>query len=360
MNSITRRRVLQGFGAGGATALAGCSSRSDSTDETTELQTLTQEPEGLDDPKAVDVDRVAADPTDIPAPVDWTESQHHDISMSVKEVTAEVEPGVTFDYMTFDGQIPGPMIRVRQGDTVRLHLESDESNSMPHNIDLHAVYGPGGGAEATTIGPGESAEIEFTAMYPGAHVYHCAVPNMDMHISSGMFGIILVEPEDGLPEVDRELYYGQHELYTKGEPGEEGHHEFDFEAMKKEEPTYVPINGEPWAFTESGYGPTTVQKGERVRVFYANGGPNLISSWHAIGNVWESFYRDGSLASEPDRYVQTAPVVPGSAAAAEMDTPVPGPINIVDHALSRATRRGTLGVIQVEGEEETDIFNEEP
>ena len=360
ISATTRRRILQVLGSGGVVASAGCSSSSDSDEGDPSSETQIQEQQESTDSKAIDADRVAADPTDVPDPVDWTESRHHEVSLTAKEVTAEVEPGVTFDYMTFDGQVPGPMIRVRRGDTVRISLKNDESSAMVHNIDLHSVYGPGGGAEDTTVGPGESAEIEFTAMYPGVHIYHCAVPNMDMHISSGMFGAILVEPEDGLPEVDRELYFGQHELYTERETGEEGHHSFDQGAMKNENPTYVPINGEPWAFTEDAYGPVTVEKGERVRIFYANGGPNLMSSWHAIGNIWETFYRDGSLASDPDHYVETAPVAPGSVAAAEIDTPVPGPINLVDHALSRAVRRGTLGVVEVEGSEETEIYNGEP
>jgi nitrite reductase (NO-forming) len=359
--NTSRRRVLQALGAGGAVALAGCSSESEPVEETSQEQTQqTQVKKGLDAAKQTDVDRVAADPTEIPDPVDWTEPKHHEISLTVEEVTAEIEPGVTFDYMAFEGQIPGPMLRVRKGDTVRLTLKNSEGSSSAHNIDLHAVFGPGGGAEDTTVKPGESTSIEFKAMYPGVHIYHCAVPNMDMHISSGMFGAILVEPKSGLPEADRELYFGQHELYTKGETGEEGHHIFDQEAMKNENPTYVPISGEPWAFTGDGYGPVTVEKDESVRVFYVNGGPNLMSSWHPIGNIWETFYRGGSLASDPEHYVQTAAVPPGCAAAAKMDTPVPGPIKIVDHALSRAARRGTLGVVEVEGNQEPEIYKSDP
>jgi len=360
MSFTTRRQFLQVFGAGTATALAGCSNNDESTDEQTPVQTQTPEQKALDDSKAVDVDRVAADPTDVPDPVSWTEPKYHDISITVEEVTAEIESGVTFNYMTFDGQVPGPMLRVRRGDTVRITLENPENNSLMHNIDLHAVYGPGGGAEDSTVAPGETSQFEFTAKYPGAHFYHCAVPNMDMHISSGMFGTILVEPKEGLPKVDRELYFGQHELYTNGEAGEKGHHEFDLDAAKVEEPTYVPINGEPWAFTDNGYGPVSVEKGERVRIFWANAGPNLISSWHAIGNVWDTFYRDGDVVSDPERFVETAPVAAGSTAVAEIDTPVPGEIKLVDHSITRATRRGTLGAIHVEGEEEPDIYNGNP
>ncbi len=356
MTHTTRRRMLQGVGALGAVSLAGCTAGYQST-----TAPAAQEPaEELEPAADVDVDRIAADPTDVPPPVDWDEPRHHEIELTTTERTAEIEPGVTFDYMTFGDQVPGPMVRVRRGDTVTLSLTNDADSAMAHNIDFHAVYGPGGGAEDTTVTPGETATIRFRADYPGVFIYHCAVPNLDYHISAGMFGAILVEPEDGLPEVDRELYFGQNEIYTNGDPGEEGHHAFDFDAMKDEAPTYVCLNGEASPFTEDGYGPITVEKGDRVRLFFVNGGPNLTSAWHGIGNVWETYYRDGDLVSDPDRFVETAPVPPGSVAAAEIDTPVPGPIKIVDHALSRVAHRGMLGVIEVEGEPEPDIYDPDP
>ena len=199
--------LLKLAGATSALAVAGCVGNSDSNDQST--TTPQAQADGLDAAKSLDTDRIAADPRDIPDPVDCTEPRHHDIEITTTEETAEIEPGVTFDYMTFDGRIPGPMVRVRRGDTVNLTLTNQDGNAMPHNIDFHAVYGPGGGANDTTVSPGESATIEFKAMYPGVFVYHCAVPNMDQHISAGMFGAILVEPEGGLPEVDRELYFGQ-------------------------------------------------------------------------------------------------------------------------------------------------------
>ncbi|WP_299235327.1 copper-containing nitrite reductase [Natronomonas sp.] len=356
-----RRSFLKATAAGGTALLAGCIGGD--TEEPGDGATASAQPqqdEGLDAAKSLDTDRIAADPRDVPDPVDWDEPRHHEIEMTTTEETAEIEPGVTFDYMTFEGRVPGPMVRVRRGDTIEFTLTNESDNSMPHNMDFHATYGPGGGAEDSTVDPGESNSFEFRATYPGVFVYHCAVPNMDYHISSGMFGAILVEPEAGLPEVDRELYFGQHELYTNGTAGEEGHHAFDFDAMRSEEPTYVCLNGEAYAFTGDGRGPVTVDKNDRVRIFHANGGPNLTSSWHAIGNVWETFYRDGDLVSAPDRYVETAPVVPGSVAAAEIDTPVPGPIKLVDHALSRVARKGLLAVVDVEGEAEPDVFDPDP
>jgi len=254
------------------------------------------------------------------------------------------------------------MVRVRQGDTVNLTFDVPEDmNVAMHNVDFHAVYGPGGGADATTIAPNDDpTQIKFRAEYPGVFIYHCAVPAMDYHISSGMFGSILVEPEDGLPEVDNEFYLGQHEIYTAGEVGEEGHHTFDHDAMMREEPTYVVFNGQAYGFTEDGVGPMQTNTGETARVYFANGGPNLLSSFHPIGNVWSDLYRDGDLLSEPANNVETTPVPPGTTTAGEMEFPVPGPVKLVDHALSRVVHRGALGVVNVQGEENPDVYDEDP
>lgn len=306
------------------------------------------------------VARVAADPADIPGPIGRRGPKHHEVVLEAKEVTAEVEPGVTFDYMTFDGQIPGPMIRVRQGDTVHLTLKNMPGNRMAHNVDLHAVYGTGGGNVATTAMPGQSNGMAFKAMYPGAFIYHCAAPNLDWHISSGMFGMIVVEPPEGLPKVDREFYLGQQEVYTKQPAGTRGHLDFDFDAMAREDPTYVLLNGQKTALTASRFGPIKVKEGETARLFFVCGGPNLSSHFHPIGNVWKRAWRDGALASAPERYVQTMAVPPGSCGVFEMDFPVPGEVKLVDHALSRVVRKGMLGIIQVEGPEQLALFDPDP
>jgi nitrite reductase (NO-forming) len=354
----TRRNVLQATGAGAAMMLAGCLGYQ-GTPASSAPTPAPAPSEGLSAAKPVDVDRIAADPADVPPAVDWDEPREHDITLRTQELVAEIEPGVTFRYMTFEGQVPGPLIRVRQGDWVNLRFEVPaETNADVHNVDFHAVYGPGGAAAHTSVAPGQdAAELRFRLIYPGVFTYHCAVPMMDYHISSGMFGAILVEPEAGLPEVDREFYLGQHELYTNGEPGEKGHHDFDFEAMKTEDPTYVLFNGEAHGFTDGRRGPLHAEVGETVRVYFVNGGPNQLSAWHPIGNVWSNLWADGALASPPLRYVETTPVAPGTATVGDMELHVPGPIKIVDHALSRAARRGALAVIDVEGEPNPDIYD---
>jgi nitrite reductase (NO-forming) len=300
--------------------------------------------------------RVIANPTNIPPPIKRDHAVHHDITLEAREVVAEIEPGATFKYMTFDGQVPGPLLRVRQGDTVKLTLKNPADSVYIHSVDMHAIYGTGGGSAATTVLPGQSKSEFFKAMYPGAFIYHCAVEQLDFHISSGMYGMILVEPPQGLPKVDREFYLGQNEVYTVERFHEKGLHRFDAEAMVREQPTYVLFNGAVNALTPERFGAMQAKVGETIRVFMVNGGPNLTSSFHPIGNVWARAWQQGALASEPMRYLQTSAVAPGSAFVGELELPVPETIKLVDHALSRVTSQGLLAEIQVTGRENPEVF----
>ena len=314
--------------------------------------------EGLENPlsSVPKVKRVAADPTNIPGPIRRRTPKTHEITLESREVIAEIEDGVQFTYMTYGGQVPGPMIRVRQGDTVILNHKNLSENTMIHNVDFHAVYGTGGGAEATLCPPGQSRTIRFKALYPGAFIYHCAVPRLDYHISSGMFGLILVEPPEGLPEVDHEFYFGQHEVYTDKKAGEKGMHGFDMQAMIDEKPNYVLLNGEAQAITDNRYGALKVNRDETARIYFVTGGPNVTSNFHPIGNVWSKAWREGAIASNPERWVQTCHIAPGSCGIFEMDFPVPGSVKLVDHALSRVAHKGMLAVINVEGKEQPELF----
>ncbi|MFB6130164.1 MAG: copper-containing nitrite reductase [Salinigranum sp.] len=360
MFETTRRKALQAVGLGGTAAIAGCSASAPKADSSTAVGGSPTGTTVKRETKKPTVDRVAADPTDIPDPIDRSSPKHHDVTLEVKEFTAEIEPGVTFDFMTFGGQVPGPMIRVREGDTVSFTLKNLPDNVHPHNVDMHAIYGTGGGNVATTATPGKENAEKFKATYPGAFIYHCAVPNLDMHISSGMFGMIVVEPKDGLPEVDREFYLGQHEVYTDKSTGEKGHHAFSMGHMIAENPTYVLFNGEKYPFTPDNYGPMKAEEGETARVFMVTGGPNLTSSFHPIGNVWTDAYPQGSLATDPMKYVQTQSVPPGSTFVGEMDLPVTERIKLVDHALSRVAHKGLLAEIDVAGAKKPDLFDPEP
>ncbi|MGC8475196.1 MAG: copper-containing nitrite reductase [Acetobacteraceae bacterium] len=301
--------------------------------------------------------RVAADPARLPPPIRRDYPVHHHITLVAREVVAEVKPGTTFRFMTFGGQVPGPMIRVRQGDTVTVTLHNDAHSKMNHNVDMHAIYATGGGAVATLVEPGQTRSETFLASYPGAFIYHCAVPGfLDQHISSGMFGMIVVEPTEGLREVDREFYIGQHELYTQGAFGAPGHQQFSFDKMIAEDPTYVLFNGAVQGLTPARYGAMQAKVGERIRVFMVCGGPNLTSSFHPIGNVWSRCWPQGALADAPRRFVQTEPVCPGSCFVGEMDLPVPEVINLVDHALTRVVHKGLLAQIAVTGPADRAVF----
>lgn len=352
---LTRRGFFRAaglVGMGGA-ALAACAQEAGTPGPTAEptagaVAAATQ---------GIDVPRVAADPTDIPGPVTHTAPKVHQVTLDVQEVVAEIEAGATFTYMTFGGRVPGPMVRVRQGDTIEFTLENLPTNGSTPNVDFHAVYGTGGGNVATNVSPGQSNGMRFKAMYPGAFIYHCAVPLLDYHISSGMFGMIVVEPPEGLAAVEHEFYLGQNEVYTDLGAGEAGHHAFDFEAMRREDPTYVLLNGEKYALTPDVRGAMKVNVGERARVFFVNGGPNLTSSFHPIGNVWTRAWRDGAFATRAEEYVQTMSVPPGSCGAFEMDFPVPGQVKLVDHALSRVVSKGMLGIIEISGDPVPDIFD---
>lgn len=301
--------------------------------------------------------RVSADPTNIPPQIKRTSPKTVEVEIEAVEMVGELEDGTKFTYMTFGGQVPGPLIRVRRGDTVILTLSSAPENAMLHNIDLHAVYGTGGGAAATFVTPGSSQTIKFKAMYPGAFIYHCAVPAMDQHISSGMYGMFLVEPEEGLSEVDHEFYIGQNEVYIQGKAGDKGMQDFDFEKMEHEDADYVLMNGRKGALTDSGYGAMKVKKGETARLFFVNGGPNLSSSFHPIGNVFTKAWREGAILSQPERYVQTMAVPPGSCGIFELEFPVPSTIHLVDHALSRVEYKGAGADIEVEGDPDLDIYD---
>lgn len=178
-------------------------------------------------------------PPTVPAPVGDRAAKKVIVHLEATEEEGELADGVTYKFWTFNSTVPGTFIRIRVGDEVELHLKNASNSVMPHNIDLHAVNGPGGGAEATNVAPGKTAIFNFKALNPGLYVYHCAAAPVPMHIANGMYGLILVEPAGGLPKVDREYYIMQSEFYTKGKTDEKGLQDFDQDKGVDENPTYV-------------------------------------------------------------------------------------------------------------------------
>lgn len=300
--------------------------------------------------------QVSADPLKIPPPIHRAHPITQQIVIESREMVGEIKPGVLFRYMTFDGQVPAPMIRARVGDTMDITLKGDPGNHNPHNIDFHSCYGTGGGAAFLNVGPGQSKRIRFQVMDPGAFIYHCAVADLDYHISSGMYGLILVEPPEGLPKVDHEFYFGQNEIYVKDPVSENTLAAFDYDALLSEDPKYVVLNGAFNSITDQRYGALKVRQGETARIYFVNGGPNLISSFHPIGNIWSKFWMQGSLANQPFKLMQTVQVNPGSCAILEIRFPVPETIHLADHSITRTARKGLQADIVVEGTPDPKIF----
>jgi nitrite reductase (NO-forming) len=298
---------------------------------------------------------VARDPTDMPGPVGDRLPQNIRIDLEAVEVGGQLDDGYTYNYWTFNGQVPGPFMRVRVGDTVELHLRNHETSRMIHSIDLHAVAGPGGGAAVMQVPPGQEKAITFKALNPGLYVYHCATPMVAHHIANGMYGLILVEPEGGLPPVDREFYVMQGEIYTQEPFQQTGHQEFSVEKLLAENPEYFLFNGAVGALTDAH--PLEAEVGETVRIYFGVGGPNFTSSFHVIGEIFDRVYDQASLTSPALTNVQTTLVPPGGATVVEFDLEVPGRYILVDHALSRL-ERGLVGFLMAEGEDNPEVFRE--
>jgi nitrite reductase (NO-forming) len=268
------------------------------------------------------------------------------VDLEVREVVKRLSDGVEYLFWTFGGDVPGSFIRVREGDQIEFRLHNHPSSKMPHNIDLHAVTGPGGGATSSFTAPGHTSQFSFKALNPGLYVYHCATAPVGMHVANGMFGLILVEPKAGLPPVDREYYVMQSEVYTAGRFGEEGLQAFDQEKALDERPAYVVFNGAVGSLV--GDSALKAKVGESVRIYVGNGGPNAASSFHVIGEIFDRVYQEGGVIPT-QQHVQTTLVPPGGSAMVEFKVDVPGTFILVDHALFRAFNKGALGMLKVEG-----------
>jgi nitrite reductase (NO-forming) len=297
---------------------------------------------------------IVRDPSDVPPPVGARRPQRVKVELDTVEVTGKLADGSTYQYWTFNQKVPGPFVRVRVGDMVEVHLHNEDDSTMMHNVDMHAVTGPGGGGIATETAPGDSHGFTFVATKPGLYVYHCAIPMAAQHIANGMFGMILVEPEGGLPKVDHEYYVMQSEIYTDQKMGTKGELTQSYDKLLDEHPEYFVLNGAVGALTKDK--PMHAKVGETVRIFFGNGGPNFTSSFHVVGEIFDHVYRDGSLSSPPLRDVQTTGVPPGGAAMVALKFEVPGQYMLVDHALSRAAR-GLAGNLIVTGPD-SDVYSD--
>jgi nitrite reductase (NO-forming) len=349
---------------------------------------------------------------DIPPPISRETNETVVFELETKELVSELAPGVTYQYWTYNGTVPGPMLRAKEGDTVEIRFkhaahghghaqnepdgavaisfvpfaqaaeddhghdtllpnhyehEEDKPTTMAdedmkehaeeghgtHSIDLHAVIGPGGGALLSQARTGETSVFRFTATRPGIYVYHCASPHVPTHIANGMYGMILIEPKKGLPPVDKEFYVMQGELYTTGKLGDKGHQEFSKEKLLAERPEYFVFNGKTGALT--GDNALRAKTSEKIRLFMGVGS-HIGSNFHIIGGILDKLYDQGDILSSPLQNVQTTYVPPGSAIMAEFTIDVPGTYTLVDHSLTRAIDRGAVGELIIEGDDRPDLF----
>lgn len=293
-------------------------------------------------------------PPMVPPPITRKTPAKVVIELEVRELVMPISEGVDYTFWTFGGQVPGNFLRVREGDTVEFHLMNHPDSKMPHNIDLHAVTGPGGGAASSFTAPGHRSQFTFKALNPGLYVYHCATAPVGMHVANGMYGLILVEPAEGLPKVDREYYVMQGDFYTVGKYREKGLQPFDMQKAIDENATYVVFNGSENALL--GDNALKAKVGERLRLFVGNGGPNLVSSFHVIGEIFDHIYPDGGTIANQQN-VQTTLIPAGGATFGDFLLDVPGSYVLVDHSLFRAFNKGALGILQVEGPENKDIYS---
>ena len=297
------------------------------------------------------VSEIGFDPSNLPSPLNRNYSTEVTLDLVAKEVLGELSNGTTFNYWTFNGQVPGPMVRVRVGDTITVNLKNDMSSIHTHSVDFHATTGPGGGAKFLQVLPGETKSLTWKALAPGAYIYHCASKDsVGAHNAHGQYGLIVVEPLEGYPEVDKEFYVVQGEFYTRGKVGDKGLVAFDSLAMLDENPNYIVFNGR----VDSLNNRMQAEVGDKVRIFFGNGGVAKISSFHVIGEIFDTVYHEGGDLQNHN--VQTTVVPAGGSTIVEFTLDVPGSYILVDHSLARMDK-GAWGIMQVTGEENKSIFN---
>ncbi len=397
---LSRRALLRGAGIGaGGLLLAGCSAAtkpawtfgpgkalaaSSAVPTAAPVEATDASPSPSPIPSAepaqpVTVDEISRHPSELPDSADYalyadgryqnptkrSGPMTHEVHFTTREVVAEVVPGTTMDYWTFDGRVPGPMIRARVGDRIDFFLRNDPSSMMPHDVDFHAVTGPGGGAVRLDTLPGSESELRVKLLNPGIFIYHCAFPDVPTHISHGMYGLVVVEPEAGLPAADHEYYLLQSEFYTDqgatkaySELKDAGHLAFSMANANEERPTFVVLNGRPESVVGDralGTFDQPIQVGETVRLFVGNIGPNLVSSFHVIGEIFDTVYVEGSFALE-NHSVQSTLIPCGGAAGVEFQVQVPGTYTILDHAIFRV-HKGVAGELVVQGDPVPDIYD---
>jgi nitrite reductase (NO-forming) len=290
---------------------------------------------------------VASDP-DAPAPVTYDATAPallpgdvHDIDLVITESEMTVAPGFVQRVWTFGGTVPGPVIRVKVGDTIRVHLKNPATNELPHSIDFHASQ-VAWNDEMTSIDPGEEKLYEWTADYAGVWMYHCGTSPALHHIANGMYGMVIVEPAEGLPPVDNEFALVQSEWYL-GPQGEIT--SLEKAAAAAPAPDFVVFNGVASQYVDA---PLAVGTGESVRIFVLDAGPSIESSFHIVGTIFNTVIKEGIALVKGNTGSwgsQAMDLSPAQGGIVEFTTAEDGLYPMVTHAFN-FVGRGALGLVQ--------------
>ncbi|TAN05881.1 MAG: c-type cytochrome [Rhodanobacteraceae bacterium] len=260
-----------------------------------------------------------------------------DVHLVVSDDTVTIANGVNYQAWTFGGTVPGPIIHVRQGQTV--HVTLTNNGNMNHSIDFHAaLVAPS--SDFVDVKPGKSKTFSFVARVPGAFIYHCGTPPVLLHMGNGMYGVIVVSPTTPLPPAAESYVIEQSEWYTQQVSG----HLMgpDFEKMQKERPDEVVFNGVAFQYRDH---PLPVASGKRVRIYFVNAGPDLWSSFHVIGAIFDKVYPDGDM-SHALSDVSAYTVGPGAGAIFDLVLQQPGKYSFVDHDMAHEGI-GAQGIFEV-------------
>jgi nitrite reductase (NO-forming) len=265
----------------------------------------------------------------------------HEIERVMTEEPMTVAPGFVVNVWTFGGTVPGPVIRVKVGDTVRVTIVNPATNQLPHSIDFHSSQ-VAWNDEMTSIDPGEEKVYEWTADYAGVWMYHCGTSPALHHIANGMYGMVIVEPPEGLPPVDAEFALVQNEWYldAQGQPVS-----LTKAAAGAPSPDFVTFNGVANQYLDH---PLEVETGDRVRVFVLDAGPSIDSSFHIVGTIFDRVIKEGvtmDATTNGGWASQAVDLSPAQGAIVEFTTPEDGTYPIVTHAFN-FVGRGALGLVQ--------------
>lgn len=284
------------------------------------------------EPSSVDQSIDPSDPAFLPPLIDGDKL---DVNLVLLDRTVEIAPGIRYQAWTFNGTVPGPVIHARVGQTIEVTLVN--RSSMGHSIDFHSALAPPDTAYQT-IAPGQQIKYSWVAQYPGVFLYHCGTPPVLAHISNGMYGAVVVDPQNGWGGTAQNFVLLQSEFYTKPVANEAGVFRGDMAKMKTSMPDVVDFNGRAFRYQAT---PLNISVGQTVRVFVVNAGPSHFSAFHVVGSIFDRAYVDGNPANLL-RGLQTLSVPPGGGAMAEFTVRQPSRYPFVTHSFGDADE-GAMG-----------------